>query len=137
MGQERINSNIFKSSYSNAYSPVTRLICRCRLHKEYNLSIDERLVFWMSLNHIDHNSQFVNAVEAIIRRFYTPKQRILFITGNAGTGKSTLIEHIRDKISDKLVILAPTGVAALNIKVKRYIVFFGSKRISQRAVCTN
>jgi ATP-dependent exoDNAse (exonuclease V) alpha subunit len=42
----------------------------------------------------------------------------LFITGKAGTGKSTLIEYFRIKTSKKAVFLAPTGVAALNIRGK-------------------
>jgi ATP-dependent DNA helicase PIF1 len=41
---------------------------------------------------------------------------IIFVTGNAGTGKSTLIRYLREKLSKKLVILAPTGVAALNVE---------------------
>lgn len=39
----------------------------------------------------------------------------LFITGKAGTGKSTLLEHFRSISRKKLAVLAPTGVAALNV----------------------
>jgi ATP-dependent DNA helicase PIF1 len=40
----------------------------------------------------------------------------LFITGKAGTGKSTLLRLIRDEHKDKkVVVVAPTGVAALNV----------------------
>jgi len=40
----------------------------------------------------------------------------LFITGNAGTGKSTLIRHyINSNKRKSIVLLAPTGIAALNI----------------------
>jgi DNA replication protein DnaC len=42
----------------------------------------------------------------------------MFITGKAGTGKSTLIEYFRKKTKKAAVCLAPTGVAALNIKGK-------------------
>ena len=38
-----------------------------------------------------------------------------FITGAAGTGKSTMLEHIRNQLDLKKMIVAPTGVAALNI----------------------
>ena len=41
--------------------------------------------------------------------------RVVFVTGNAGTGKSTLIRHLRFALNKKMVVLAPTGVAALNI----------------------
>ena len=40
----------------------------------------------------------------------------LFITGKAGTGKSTLLEHIRMTPDQKMIVLAPTGVAAINVK---------------------
>jgi hypothetical protein len=40
----------------------------------------------------------------------------LFITGKAGTGKSTLLRLIRDSASPKeIAVVAPTGVAALNV----------------------
>lgn len=38
----------------------------------------------------------------------------LFITGKAGTGKSTFIKTIRDEIDKNFLVLAPTGIAALN-----------------------
>ena len=39
----------------------------------------------------------------------------LFITGKAGTGKSTLLQYFQQKTDKKSVVLAPTGIAALNI----------------------
>lgn len=39
----------------------------------------------------------------------------IFVTGRAGTGKSTLLEHLAWNTSKQLVICAPTGVAALNV----------------------
>ena len=39
----------------------------------------------------------------------------IFVTGRAGTGKSTLLEHLSWNTSKNLVIAAPTGVAALNV----------------------
>lgn len=39
----------------------------------------------------------------------------LFVTGRAGTGKSTLLNHLAWNTSKELVICAPTGVAALNV----------------------
>ncbi len=44
----------------------------------------------------------------------TTRQHI-FVTGRAGTGKSTLLEHLSWNTSKQLVICAPTGVAALNV----------------------
>jgi len=51
----------------------------------------------------------------------------LFITGKAGTGKSTLLNHFRQHTSKKLAILAPTGAAAVNIKGQTIHSFFGFK----------
>lgn len=39
----------------------------------------------------------------------------VFVTGRAGTGKSTLLNHLSWNSSKQLVIAAPTGVAALNV----------------------
>ena len=39
----------------------------------------------------------------------------IFVTGRAGTGKSTLLNHLAWNTSKQIVICAPTGVAALNV----------------------
>ena len=41
-------------------------------------------------------------------------RRSLFLTGKAGTGKSTFMRHIAATIKKKNIILAPTGIAAIN-----------------------
>ena len=41
-------------------------------------------------------------------------RRSLFLTGRAGTGKSTFLRHIAETTKKKYVILAPTGIAAIN-----------------------
>lgn len=51
--------------------------------------------------------------------------RHLFITGKAGTGKSTLLQLFRNTTRKKAVVLAPTGVAALNVKGQTIHSFFG------------
>ena len=48
----------------------------------------------------------------------------LFITGKAGTGKSTLIEYFRSTTKKKTVVLAPTGLAAINVKGQTIHSFF-------------
>ncbi len=40
----------------------------------------------------------------------------LFLTGEAGTGKSTLLSYFRAVTKKNAVVLAPTGVAALNVE---------------------
>ena len=39
----------------------------------------------------------------------------IFVTGRAGTGKSTLLSHLAANTSKRIAICAPTGVAALNV----------------------
>ena len=48
----------------------------------------------------------------------------LFITGKAGTGKSTLLEYFCDNTDKHPVVLAPTGVAAMNVKGQTIHSFF-------------
>lgn len=38
----------------------------------------------------------------------------LFLTGKAGTGKTTFLRHLRESSAKRMVVLAPTGVAAIN-----------------------
>lgn len=49
----------------------------------------------------------------------------LFVTGRAGTGKSTLLKSLRDAAGDKMVVLAPTGLAAINVGGQTIHSFFG------------
>ena len=48
----------------------------------------------------------------------------LFITGRAGTGKSTLLQLFKSTTNKKGVVLAPTGVAALNVQGQTIHSFF-------------
>jgi ATP-dependent exoDNAse (exonuclease V) alpha subunit len=49
----------------------------------------------------------------------------VFLTGRAGTGKSTLLQHFRTTTRKRLAVLAPTGVAAVNIHGQTIHSFFG------------
>lgn len=49
----------------------------------------------------------------------------VFLTGRAGTGKSTLLRLFRDTTNKKIVVLAPTGLAALNVQGQTIHSFFG------------
>ena len=59
------------------------------------------------------------------RRFITQPGGHLFITGRAGTGKSTLLRALCDAAGDRMVVLAPTGLAAINIGGQTIHSFFG------------
>jgi len=49
----------------------------------------------------------------------------MFVTGRAGTGKSTLLQLFRRTTRKKTAVLAPTGVAALNVQGQTIHSFFG------------
>ena len=51
-------------------------------------------------------------------------QQHLFITGKAGTGKSTLLDYFSQSTKKVPVMLAPTGIAALNVKGQTIHRFF-------------
>ena len=60
--------------------------------------------------HIDtSNAEFQTALQMVN---YT--HRSLFLTGKAGTGKSTFLRYICQTTQKKHVVLAPTGIAAIN-----------------------
>lgn len=61
--------------------------------------------------HIDtNNPEFQNALQIVE---YT--RHSLFLTGKAGTGKSTFLRYICANTKKKHVVLAPTGIAAINV----------------------
>lgn len=49
----------------------------------------------------------------------------VFLTGRAGTGKSTLIQYFRNHSKKNIAVLAYTGVAAVNIQGQTIHSFFG------------
>jgi len=48
----------------------------------------------------------------------------VFVTGRAGTGKSTLLRQFRERAGRRCAVLAPTGVAALNVEGETIHGFF-------------
>ena len=61
---------------------------------------------------IIHDSS--NAVFSLASEFIHHTSRSVFLTGKAGTGKTTFLKHIRDTTHKNTVVVAPTGVAAIN-----------------------
>ncbi len=49
----------------------------------------------------------------------------LFVTGRAGTGKSTLLRALRNAVDSEMVVVAPTGLAAVNVGGQTIHSFFG------------
>ncbi len=59
--------------------------------------------------------------------FIETTQENIFVTGKAGTGKSTLLMSFRESTKRKVAVLAPTGVAALNVQGQTIHSFFRFK----------
>lgn len=51
-----------------------------------------------------------------VKKLVDEGEPVIFVTGKAGTGKSTLIRYLRGVAGGNCVVLAPTGVAAMNIE---------------------
>ena len=58
---------------------------------------------------IEHNEVFDLAY-----RFVTETGENIFLTGKAGTGKTTFLKYLKDNSTKNIVVAAPTGVAAIN-----------------------
>ena len=63
------------------------------------------------MSQIEINNQFQKAIDIVEQT-----QRNLMIFGKAGTGKSTFLNYFREHSRKKIAVLAPTGVAAINVK---------------------
>jgi ATP-dependent DNA helicase PIF1 len=59
---------------------------------------------------ISPTDEFIGILE-----FIASDQANLFVTGRAGTGKSTLLRAFAKSVGHQLLIAAPTGIAALNV----------------------
>ena len=57
----------------------------------------------------------LSAEQAAVFELIENSRENIFVTGRAGTGKSTLLNHLSWNTSKQVVIAAPTGVAALNV----------------------
>lgn len=74
------------------------------------------------LEKIDLNVEFKRALS-----FLEDSEKNVFIMGKAGTGKSTLLNYFKGTPQKKIAVLAPTGVAAVNIKGQTIHSFFKFK----------
>ncbi len=69
---------------------------------------------------LELNDRFQRALEVM-----DETDRNVFVTGKAGTGKSTLLSYFRRVTEKDVTFLAPTGVAAVNIRGQTIHSFFG------------
>ena len=80
------------------------------------------LVIDDNFSNLDLNKKFKNALDLIEN-----SNKNIFITGKAGTGKSTLLSFCVYKTQKNIVVLAPTGVAAINVGGQTIHSFFKFK----------
>ena len=59
---------------------------------------------------IDTNNQLFQLASDLVNQ----SSRNIFLTGKAGTGKTTFLKYIRENCSKQIAVVAPTGVAAIN-----------------------
>ncbi|MBP6795158.1 MAG: AAA family ATPase, partial [Saprospiraceae bacterium] len=57
--------------------------------------------------------------------FFEYTDESYFVTGKAGTGKSTLLQLFKDTTRKRVAVVAPTGIAALNVRGQTIHSFFG------------
>ena len=74
--------------------------------------------------------------------FVKHTDRLVYLTGKAGTGKTTFLKYLRETTTKNTVILAPTGVAAINaggqtihsfFQIKPSVYVLNDKRLQSRA----
>ena len=66
------------------------------------------------------NQEMQNAYNLIART-----NKSFFLTGRAGTGKTTFLKNIRKHVGKKFIVLAPSGIAAINAGGQTIHSFFG------------
>jgi ATP-dependent exoDNAse (exonuclease V) alpha subunit len=53
-------------------------------------------------------------IAELAAQFINSTSQHIFLTGKAGTGKTTFLKSLREKTHKKFIVVAPTGIAALN-----------------------
>ena len=74
------------------------------------------------MNNVQQNKENVNWQNAMNLVKYTHQS--VFLTGKAGTGKSTFLKQVCQETKKKYVVLAPTGIAAINAEGSTLHSFF-------------
>ncbi len=104
---------------------------------ELNRSVDEsahkvRRSVDALTGQVKRSSEFFDSIEDIevipeyqkILQLVSAGNPLTFVSGRAGTGKSTLIRYIRHEFKGNWATVAPTGVAALNVQGSTIHSFF-------------
>ena len=66
------------------------------------------------LDYAEPQPQICNPEMEAAHRLITMTRKSLFLTGKAGTGKTTFLKNLRAENPKRMIVLAPTGIAAIN-----------------------
>ncbi len=64
-------------------------------------------------------------VESVKKQLADDSSEPVFLTGDAGTGKTTLMHWLKEKYEGRCIVVAPTGKAAINVGGATIHSFFG------------
>lgn len=108
-----------KDSRSKAVADMAFELERKKLLKDKEKKDKAEKEYWESIVLSEESKGVIDTLEQTNEN--------LFITGRAGTGKSTLLGYFRHVSKKNIVVVAPTGVAALNVKGQTIHSFFKFK----------
>lgn len=96
------------------------LLCRMKVMDYFDItSMEDVFSLQASESQEVHNREMNLAWQ-----FVTSTNVSVFLTGKAGTGKTTFLRTLRERIPKRMVVLAPTGVAAINAQGQTIHSFF-------------
>lgn len=103
----------------NAIDSMSWDLEKSRSEKIKKEETEKQKAYWKSIKLSPESEDVINSLENTSEN--------LFITGRAGTGKSTLLGYFREHTKKNVVVVAPTGVAALNVRGQTVHSFFKFK----------
>lgn len=69
--------------------------------------------------------QLTGEQQGVLTELALDSARLFFVTGRAGTGKSTILQQLAQKWNGQCAVVAPTGLAALQVGGQTIHSFFG------------
>lgn len=88
-----------------------------------NKNFNKKILSFTKPANIGSKLEVTPELEELLNLLENTKENI-FITGKAGTGKSTILDYFKRNTRKRAVFLAPTGVAAMNIRGETIHSFF-------------
>ena len=99
------------------FHSVSATNCLQKYNKNQNHTIKmKNIPYFSQLNTIESMAQqtFVNQKLEFVEELVLYTDSHIFLTGKAGTGKTTFLKNLPLKTYKRMVVVAPTGVAAIN-----------------------